>query len=165
LSLIIGLAVFAFAALAQVSAVPEFSILGAQPNLVIALLVAWMAIRPRREALLLIPAAGLFLGLVDSKPLGLAMLALAPLVLLTEIRELKPVESEFLPAIAVMIMATLAYETTLLLTLTLTGEHVDWLASVLDVLVPATVASVLLLVPIYGIVRLLSQDLRRRPAL
>jgi hypothetical protein len=46
-----------------------------------------------------------------------------------------------------------------------TGERPDWLASTLDVLVPAVIANTLLLLPVYGLTRLASVDLqRRRPA-
>ncbi|MCI0850093.1 MAG: rod shape-determining protein MreD [Chloroflexi bacterium] len=165
MSLAIGALAVLFAVIAQVSILPGFSIFGVQPNLVIALLVAWIAIRPQREALFLIPFAGLLLGLLDGQPLGLAMIALSPLVLMTEVRRLRLVESEFLPALLLAAVATLAYESTILLTLVVRTRQLDWLASLLDVLVPAAIASVLLLIPVYGLVRLASQDIRRQAPL
>jgi len=159
-----GLLVIFIAVLFQVAVLPAFSIFGVQPNLVIVLLVAWMSVRGQREVLFLIPAAGFLLGLLDSQALGLAMLALSPLVLMTEVRELKLVQSELAPAVALTVGATLVYELTGLVTLAVTGTNPDWLASVLDVLVPAVVANVLLLLPVYGLLRLASLDLRRRPA-
>lgn len=160
----LGLIVMFFTVIAQASALPSFSIFGAQPNLVIVLLVAWMSVRGQREVLFLIPAAGFLQGLLDSEPLGLAMLALAPLILMSEVRERRFVESELLPAIALVVVATLVYEGTVLLTLAVTGNHPDWLASVLDVLAPAAIANALVLLPVYGLIRLASVDLRRRPA-
>ena len=164
MSLAIGLLIVLFAVVAQASVMPGFSIFGVQPNLVIVLLVAWMAVRGRREVLFLIPAAGFAQGLLDSQPLGLAMLALAPLILMTDVRELRLVESDLLPAVGLVALATLVFEGTVLLTLAVTGNHPDWLASVLDVLVPAAIANVLLLLPVYGLIRVASVDLRRRPA-
>jgi rod shape-determining protein MreD len=159
----IGLFVIIVAALAQTSIMPAFSIVGAHPNLVVVLLVVWMSIRGQREALLLIPVAGFALGLLDSQPLGLAMLALAPLILMADLRELRLVESELFLAIVLTVLATLAYESTSLVTLAVTGERIGLLATVLEVLVPATIANVLFLLPIYAIVRLASPDLRRQP--
>lgn len=160
-----GLVIIAVAVLVQAAVMPSFSIFGVQPNLVLALLVAWLVVRPKREALLLIPAAGLMLGLLDGEPLGLTMLALAPLILMTEARELRLVESDLLPAMVLTVVATLVYEATVLLSLAVTGERIDWLASALDVLVPAAIANVLVLLPLYGLMRLASLDLRdRRPA-
>ena len=165
MSLAIGLLAVVVVVIAQVSILPAFSIFGVQPNLVIVLLVAWMAVRGQREVLLLVPAAGLVQGLLDSQPLGLAMLALAPIILMTELRELRWAESDLVPALVLAALATLVYETTILLTLAVTGEHLDWLASVLDVLVPAAIANALLLLPVYGLIRLASLDLRHRQAL
>lgn len=165
MSLTLGLLAVLLAVLAQVAILPAFSIFGVQPNLVIVLLVAWMSARGRQEALLLIPIAGFVQGLLDSQPLGLVMLALAPLILMTEVRERRLVESDLLPAVVLTALATLAYETTTLLTLAVTGERPDWLASVLDVLVPAAIANVLLLLPVYGLVRLASLELWRQRAL
>ena len=162
MGLAIGLVAIILAALVQVSVLPSFSIFGVQPNLLIILLAAWMSVRGQREALILIPAGGLVLGLLDSEPLGLAMLALAPLILLTEIREMRLVASDLLPAVILVALATLSYEMTILLTLAVRGERLDWFTSVLDVLAPASIANVVLLLPVYGIVRLASWDVRQR---
>jgi rod shape-determining protein MreD len=164
-SLAAGLVAVLFAALAQAAVMPSFSIFGVQPSLVIVLLVAWMSIRGQREALFLIPAAGFVLGLLDGEPLGLAMLALAPLVLMTEVREWRRVESDLVPALVLTVAGTLVYETTVLLSLAVRGEQVSWLASSVDVLVPAAIANVLLLLPVYAVIRLASLDLRRPRAL
>jgi rod shape-determining protein MreD len=163
--LAIGLLVLAFAALAQVAVLPSFSIFGVHPNLMVVLLAAWLSIRGRREALLLIPFGGLVLGLLDSQPLGLAMLAFAPLILLTDIREMQLVESNLLPAVILVAIATLSYEIAILLTLTLQGGHVGLQSSMLDVLLPAVVANILILLPVYGLVSLASWDTRLRRAI
>jgi rod shape-determining protein MreD len=160
----IGLLLVLAAVLAQAAVIPAFSIFGAQPNAVLVLLVAWMSVRGRREALVLIPAAGFAQGLIDSQELGVAMLALAPLILMTTVRDMRLVESDLVPALAITAIGTLVYETVVLLTLALRGEHLDWLASTTDVLVPATIANVLLLLPLYGVLRLASPEPRHRPA-
>ena len=165
MSVAIGLLLIAFACLAQVSILPQFSIFGVQPNVVIVLLVSWVAVRGQREAFLLIPVAGFMLGLLDSEPLGLAMLAFAPLILLTEVRELRLVESQLLPALGLVVVASLVYEGSILLTLAVTGERTGWPGSVLNVLVPVAIVNVLLLLPVYGAVRLASLDLQRQPSL
>lgn len=164
MSLALGFVLVVAAAVAQMSILPAFSIFGVQPNVLIVVLVAWMSVRGRQEALFLIPAAGFVLGLLDSQPVGLAMLALAPLIPLTEVRELRLVESQLVPALALVAVASLAYETTILISLAVRGEHLDWLASVLDVLVPAAVANALLLLPVYGLLRLVSLPFQRQPA-
>lgn len=164
MTLAVGLLAVLVAVVAQMAVLPAFSIFGVQPGLVIVLLVGWMAVRGRRETLVLIPVAGFTLGLLDSQPLGLALLGLAPLTLFTDIRERHYVESDLLAGVVLVAAATLVYETTVLVSLAVRGESPDWLASVLDVLVPVTIANTLLLPPVYGVIRLASADLRRRPA-
>lgn len=161
-----GLLLMALAALMQAAVLPSFSIFGAQPNLLVVLLIAWLSVRGRREVLPLIPAAGFMQGLLDSQPLGLAMLALAPLVLMAEVPEMRLVESDLVPALALTVLATFAYEGTMLIALAVTGERLDWAASALDVILPAVIANTLLLLPVYGAMRLASMDLagRRRLA-
>jgi len=163
-SLATGLVLIALAALVQAAVLPAFSIFGAQPNLLVVLLIAWMSVRGKREALPLIPAAGFLQGLLDSQPLGLAMLALAPLVLMTEVPELRLVESDLVPALVLTAVATFAYEGTMLLALVVTGERLDRAASVMDVLLPAVIANTLLLLPVYGVMRLANMDLAGRKA-
>jgi rod shape-determining protein MreD len=160
----IGLVLVIIASLAQVSVLPQFSLFGVQPNVVIVFLVAWIAVRGQREAFLLIPVAGFLLGILDSEPLGLAMLALAPLILLTELRELELMASHLLPAFLLVVIATLVYEGSILLTLAVTGDRTGLPGSVLDILIPAAIVNVLLLIPVYGAVRLASVDLQRQPS-
>ena len=164
MTVLAGLLIIVAAALAQVSILPAFSIFGVQPNLLIVLLVIWITVGGQRDALLLIPFTGFIQGLLDSQPLGLAMLAMAPLILMTQVKELRLVQSDLLLAMVLAAVATLVYEGTLLLTLAVTGERLDWLATVIEVLAPATIANVLLMLPLYGLARLFSPGLRRRQA-
>jgi rod shape-determining protein MreD len=162
--LAIGLVVVALAALMQVSAVPQFSIFGVAPNLVVVTLVAWAIVRPRNESLFLVPFGGVALGTLDGEPLGLAVLALAPLILLADIPHMHLIDSDLLPAVVVVTLATLSYEIAILLTLAVKGEQIGLVSGLLDVLVPAVIVNVLLLLPVYGLVRLSSLDMRRQRA-
>lgn len=164
MSMIAGVMLIIAATLAQAAVVPEFSIFGVQPNLLIVVLIAWMTVRGKQEALPLIVIGGVLQGLLDSEPLGLAMLALAPLILMTEVREWKLVESDLLPALLLTVLATWAYEGIMLLSLAVTGERVDWLTNLFDMLLPAAVANALLLLPIYGAMRLFRQEPPPSPA-
>ena len=164
MSYAIGLIAVLAAVISQIAIMPAFSIFGVQPNLIIVLLVGWMSARGRQEALVLIPIAGFTQGLLDSQPLGLAMLALAPLTLMTDIRELRLLDSDLLPAMALTVAATMVYECVIMVTLALTGESVTWLVGVTNVLVPAAIANALLLIPVYGLIRFSSLDLRQRLA-
>jgi rod shape-determining protein MreD len=160
----VGIIVIVVAALAQAAVLPEFSIFGVQPNLLIVVLVAWMSIRGKQEALPLIVTAGLLQGLLDSEPLGLAMLAFAPLVMMTEVREWKLVESDLLPAVVLTVLATIAYEGVMLISAAVTGDSVDWMAAITHVVLPAAIANALLLLPVYGVMRFFRPEARPSPA-
>jgi len=151
----------AAAALLQTSAVPAFSVLGVHPNLVLVLLVSWAMARGLREAMVVVPIGTLALGLMDGQPLGAALLAAMPIVLLTEIREARIVQGDFLLAVLLVIVSTVAYETIFLVILRLTGETVQWWGSFALVAVPAAIVNALLVPPVYGLLWLGSGDLRR----
>lgn len=161
---VVGLVVIVVMALVQVAIMPAFNIFGAHPNLLIVALVLWITFGSQREALLLVAAAGFVHSLLDAEHLGVTMLALSPLILLSEVRKQRLLQPDLLLAVTLTALATLAYEGILLLTLPLTGDSLGWLSSVLDVLVPAIIANVLLLLPAYGLVRLVSPRLQPRRA-
>jgi rod shape-determining protein MreD len=164
MSVAVGLLVIVATTVLQVSVLPAFSILGVHPNLLLVLIAAWIAVRGQREAFILVPLAGLALGLLDSYPLGLTILALGPLIVLSDLHELRLIDSEFLPAVAVTTVGTAAYEAILLATVALGGDEVSWLLSAREIIAPAIVANILLLPFVYGLLRVASFDLRRRRA-
>jgi len=164
----IGVPLVIFLALAQTASLPLFSLFGAHPNLVLILLVSWATVRDETEAMVLIPVAALALGLLDSQPLGLHLLALAPLAplaLLSGGRQADFIQADFLMALALAFAATLAYEGIFLVILRLTGESLNWLGNLSQVVIPAAIANTLLTLPVYWLVWLGSADRRRREAL
>ena len=88
------------------------------------------------------------------------MLALIPLVLLTEIREARIIQGDFLLAILLILLSTLAYEVIILVTLRVAGETVQWWGTLARVMIPAAIVNALLVPPIYGLLWLGSGDLR-----
>jgi rod shape-determining protein MreD len=145
----------------QTSVVPAFSLLGAHPNVVLVLAVCWAMVRGQGEALVVVPMAGIGLGLVDGQPVGTALLALIPVVLLAELKETHIVEGDFLLALGTIVVATLAYETVFLVTLWLAGETIHWWDSFSRMIVPTAIVNTLLMPPLYGLMWLASSDLRR----
>lgn len=149
------------AALVQTSVVPQFSLLGTHPNVPLVVVVCWAIVRGQREALVVVPMAGIAVGLLDGQPLGTALLALIPVALLAELREARLVEGDFLLALVTIVVATLAYETVFLVTLRLTGETVYWWGSFSRIIVLTAIGNALLTPPLYAVTWLASADLRR----
>ncbi len=149
------------AAAAQTSALTSFRVLGVHANLMLVLVLSWAMVRGLKEAMVVVPMGGFALGLVDGQPWGMAMLALVPVVLLTEIREARIIEGDFLLSIFVVLLATLAYELIILIVLRVTGETVQWWGTLSRVAAPAAIVNALLVPPVYGLLWLGSRDLRR----
>jgi rod shape-determining protein MreD len=161
MSYYVGIPLVFFLALMEAAVLPLFPIAGLQPNLVLVLLVAWLMLRGATEAFVLIPIAGLFLGLVDGAYLGTALLAFAPMAFLHEIRGARLSESSFVLTLAFTVIMTFVYHLTYLLVFTLSGQSGSWLDALLSVIMPTTLLNVAVLLPVYGVLSLASQEQRR----
>jgi rod shape-determining protein MreD len=148
-------------ALVEAAVMPMFRIGGLQPNLMLVLLVAWLMVRGDGEAFVLIPIAGVFLGLVDGAPMGTALLALAPVAVLHEVRGAHLAESGLVLTVAFTVVMTLVYHTVYLLVFTVEGTAGAWDAALLRVAVPICLLNVVLLLPVYALMSAASQNLRR----
>ncbi len=66
-----------FVALGQVAAAPYFPLLGVTANPLLVLLMCWAMVRGPREAMILIPLAGIFKDLITSDPVGASVVTSA----------------------------------------------------------------------------------------
>ena len=153
---VIALAASFIIAILAASVVPYVKVLGVAPNLVLIFAVCWAMIRGQGEAMVVVPIAGLVRDLTTSDPVGTSMLALSPIVLLAVIRELRPVESDFLPTLAVVATASLAYSVISLAVLTAVGDGVPWGTAMLRVALPSMLVNPLFTVLIYPPMRWLT---------
>ena len=76
---------------------------------------------------MLIPIGGFLLGLVDGAPLGTAMIALAPLALLQDVRGSQLREGGLVLAVIFIVVMTVVYHLVYLLMFTISGEAASWL--------------------------------------
>jgi rod shape-determining protein MreD len=150
-------------ALLEAAVLPMFPIAGLQPNLVLVLLVAWLMLRGAGEAFVLIPIAGLFIGMVDGAYMGTALLALAPMAFLQEIRGARLSETSFILTVVFTIVMTFVYHLTYLLVFTLAGQSGSWIDAVMRIIAPTALLNVAVLLPFYGVLAMASQQ-QRRPA-
>ncbi len=145
-----------FAAVLAASVMPYVKVLGVAPDLVLVFAACWAMVRGQGEAMVVVPVAGLLRDLTTSDPIGTSVLALSPIVLLTVVRELRPLESEFLPTLAVVTMASLAYAVISMAVLTAVGDDVPWGTALLGVTLPSMLVNPLLAVIVYPPMRWLS---------
>jgi len=157
----IAMPLLLLAALCEVAVAPMFRVSGLQPNLVLVMLTAWMITRGQSEAFVLIPIGGFLLGLVDGAPLGTAIIAMAPLALLQDVRGSQLREGGLALAIIFIVIMTVVYHLVYLMMFTLRGESASWLQAMTRVVIPTVLINAVTLVPCYWVFSLFSQDLRR----
>lgn len=148
-------------ALVQTSVMPAFPVFGVVPNLVLATAVCWTIVRGQDEAMVVVPMAGLILGIFVSRPLGVTVLAIMPVVLFAELRALRLTPSNFLLTVAIVFLSSVLYEMVVLVSLRLQGESVGWLSAFVRGVVPTSIVSVLFTPPLYWFVWSRSQAPRR----
>lgn len=161
----VAVPVFLAAALLQTTVLPVFPVFGVFPNVVLVTAVCWTVVRGQKEGMVVVPMAGICLGLFDSHPVGVAVLAAAPVVLLAELREARITQSDFLLALGLVLVASLVYEMVFLVTLRLTGETLEWWGSLARVVLPTAVVNTLFAIPLYGLVWWGSRDIRKAHSL
>ncbi len=161
MSYYVGPVLLLLSATFEASVLPMFRIGGLQPNPTLVLLVAWLMVRGDREAFLFIPIAGILLGLVDSAPMGTALLALAPLALLHDVRGSRLSETGFPLTALFTVVMTVVYNLVYLLVFTIDGQAGSWMVAFTHSIIPSTLLNVVILVPIYAILRATKGEPRR----
>lgn len=150
-----------FAALSEVVVTPMFRVSGLQPNLVLVILTAWLIARGQSEVYWLIPVGGFLLGLVDGAPLGTAIIAMAPLAILQDVRGSQLGEGGLALAVIFIVIMTIVYHIIYLLMFTLQGQAASWLQAATRVIIPTALINAIVLVPVYWFLSLFSHELRR----
>jgi cell shape-determining protein MreD len=156
-----GFIVFVLALL-QASSVEQFKIVGVAPNLMLVLLVAWLVVRGLDDVLPMIAVAGITLGLVGLQTPGLVLLGLLPIAGLGLLRELHVIHSDALLTLALVLAASLAYETIMLLHVMATGGVLDLTTAFTRAVLPAAIVNVMLTPPIYLVMRFAKPNATRR---
>ena len=133
----------------QVAAAPYFPLMGATANPLLALLMCWAMVRGPREAMVLIPLTAVFRDLITNDPVGVSILAMLPIVPLAAVRERHPTQSEFVPTVVVVAVASLCYHLVYMVVLASLGEDVAWLQSPVEVLLPAALLDAVLTPLVY----------------
>lgn len=161
MSYYVSLPIVFLLALAEASVLPMFRVSGLQPNLLLVVLVAWLMLRGPNEAFVLIPVAGILLGLVDGAPLGTALVGLAPAALLHEARGAQLREGGLTLTIVFVILMTFAFHLAYMLVFTVGGQGGSWPEALSRIVLPTAFLNVLVLLPVYFLVLQASQDMRR----
>lgn len=163
MSYYVGIPLLLFVALVEAAVLPMFRVAGLQPNLMLVLMVAWLMVRGANEAFVLIPIGGFMLGLVDGAPMGTALIAMAPIAFLHDIRGAHLNETGFVITVAFVALMTVIYHLVHYFVLMLQGDAGPILSAMLRVVLPVCFLNVMVLLPAYIVLAGFSHE-RRRPA-
>ena len=143
------LPVLVLLALMQTSLVPGIRVGSAQPELVLVFVVSWAVIRGRGEALPWAVAGGLILDLLSQLPPGSHLLALVLVTYLADLGHRVMQGSTALFAAAAVFAGSLLYGLALLAVLAVTGHHPDVATETVLGILPGTIYSLAVLVPVF----------------
>ena len=140
--------------LLQTSAIPAFELLGVAPHVLIVALCVWAVVRDQREALVMVPLAGIWLGLLSHQGMAESVAAYVPLIVVAALRvQIRP-PNEYAWTLAVIIVATLLHFLAVAAALQIGGASIDWLAAITDVAIPSVLTNLFLGAIVYWLVRL-----------
>lgn len=140
----------------------QVSLLGVHPNVLLVVAVCWAMVRTQEEAMVLVPLAGLILGLITSDDAGLAVLALTPTVVLASIRRVQIIENQLLLTLGIVLMSTVAYYLIEGLVLAILGYRPAWGPIFRHSFLAELVTNLALTPPVFGLLWLASPDIRYR---
>ncbi len=137
-------AVLAWAlAVLDVSAMPYLHPLGVSPDLVLIFAACWAIVRGHGEAMIVIPICAVMQDLTTSDPVGTSLLGLAPIVPLAIAVRLRAIESDFLPAVATVMGASIFYGVISMMVLGATGQEIAVFQALFRVVLPSIVINAL----------------------
>ena len=145
----------------QTSASPSFPIFGVGPQIVLIVLCCWAMVRPPLETLVMIPLAGIGLGLLAFQGMPESVAALAPIGLAAliwrawvEDRQYTPLILEWTMTILLVGVASVLHFTAHAIAVELTTSGVNWLTALRTVMLGGVLGNMLLGAVVYWFVRI-----------
>ncbi len=145
----------------QTSASPSFPIFGVGPQVVLVALCCWAIVRPPVETLVMIPLAGIGLGLLAFQGMPESVAALAPIgvAALTwrswkESRPFTPLALEWSVTMLLVGAASVLHFTAHAVAVELSTSGVNWLAALRTVMLGGVLGNIILGAVVYWLIRI-----------
>lgn len=145
----------------QTSAGPSFPIFGVGPQVVLIVLCCWAMVRPPVETLVMIPLAGIGLGLLAFQGMAESVAALAPIGLAAlswnawkESRGFTPLPLEWAVTIVLIGAASVLHFTAHAISVELATSGVNWLAALRTVMLGGVIGNMIIGAVVYWLVRI-----------
>ena len=142
---------------------PLIKVGGAEPDLILLIVISWSLLRGGREGLVWGFVGGLCLDLLSGGPLGASAIALMVVSLLSGQGETNIFKGNLLLPLIIAPVGTLVYYGLLLVILELTGRSLSLLPSSSRVILPAAIVNFIAMPFVYVFMRWLNQRIERRP--
>jgi rod shape-determining protein MreD len=149
----LGLPLLALAAILQVTFIPQFRVLGGEPNLVLLLVLSYAVRAPINEGIAWAFAGGILLDLVTSSPTGGTVLGLLLLIVMIDRLRAQIVGIGFLALVGLVIAGTLTLEVTGLILAIIGGYNVRLFDALTYAVLPSIALNLALIFPVYWFVR------------
>ena len=160
MSIYLVVPMLAFIAVLQATVVSRIRVWGVFPDLPLLVVVGWGLIRGRREGLVWGFVAGTVVDLFSGAPFGAATLPLMAVGFLAGLGTAHVFRNLLLPLVTIVV-ATLVYDLLFLFVVRISGLKVEWLDSVLRIIVPSAILNALCTPVVVGSMRLLYNRFRR----
>ncbi len=132
-------------ALIQTTLAPQVGLFGAKPDLMLVTVVCWGLLRGASASVRWAFLGGLMIDLLSGAPLGAATLPLLLVGYLSALGELNLLRFGFLLPVAVMLLASIAYNTLFLVVLQVLGRPIGWQSAFTHVILPAALINTLVM--------------------
>jgi rod shape-determining protein MreD len=151
------------ATLLQVSFFPYFKINGVQPDLVLALVIAWTVLRGLPEGITWAVLGGLCIDLLSGGPFGIFTLAMLVVSLTANLFHGRVFGSSIIIPLGLTFPLTLLFNGLSLLALNLLGRTIDWNLALSEILIPLAVLNSVVMFFIFPLLYLLNRWLNPQP--
>ena len=145
----------------QSALLPALGMQGVRPDMVLLAVVGWgLAVNPR-QALLGAILGGLLLDLFSTLPQGTSLLALLPVAVMTELREVDIIGGRLALTPLLTFLGSLMYYGIALFILYVTGRSLNAVTILTNIVIPATMMNTLLSLPTLWLILTLAHWARR----
>jgi rod shape-determining protein MreD len=148
-------------ALVQATIVPHLTIWGVFPDLPLLIVVSWSLLRGAKEGMVWGFVAGVAVDLFSGAPFGAATLGLLVASFVSGLGHATVFRAHVTLPLLAMFVATIIYDLVFLLVVRISGEAVDWLPSLVRVILPSAVINALLTPVVLGGMRFLDNRFGR----
>lgn len=151
----------ALAAALQASVIPQFRVLGGEPDLVFLVVLCWSVNRPLEDGVLWAFVGGIMHNLLSAAPLGASSMSLIVLVFTLDAIRRRVYRIGLPLLVLLVILGSLFHQIALMLILTLVGFEMRWLDNFSYVIAPTVAYNLIFMWPIYWMIRWIQRRLAR----